>query len=128
MSEEYSPKPNQAPSTRSSPKPVEGMIDQAASVARSLIGEATDQATTTASELGGRARDAYDRAAEATKQAADVVDPFVRDRPYVTLGLAAALGLVTGLLLAGSGTRTVYVRGGRVGILPRRNTVGRWRE
>ena len=88
-------------------------IDDTSNKVQTLIGKAADQASASVGKLSDQAKNVYGRAAQTTQKAKDVVDPFVQERPYVALGLAAGAGLLLGLLLSGRGSRVIYVRGAR---------------
>jgi ElaB/YqjD/DUF883 family membrane-anchored ribosome-binding protein len=69
--------------------------DNMAGDARDAIGRATD-----------RAADTY----AAAREMAETVDPFVKDRPYLSLAFAAIAGLVIGGLFLPPGPKVVYVK------------------
>lgn len=71
------------------------------------VGQQVSAAAATATD---RAMDAYAGAVERFDRVADRVDPFVREKPYAALGLAAAAGLLAGLLLAGRGPKVIYLK------------------
>jgi ElaB/YqjD/DUF883 family membrane-anchored ribosome-binding protein len=73
------------------------------------IGKAADTVAATAVKVGDQAKDAYGAATERVQQAADMVDPLVKEQPYVALGLAAVAGLLLGMML-GRGPRVIYVK------------------
>jgi ElaB/YqjD/DUF883 family membrane-anchored ribosome-binding protein len=54
-------------------------------------------------QFTGQAKDRAD-------QVAQRVEPFVHDRPYVALRLAAALGFLIGVHMAGRGSRVIYIK------------------
>ena len=56
-----------------------------------------------------RARRAYKRTVSGMRAAAHTVDPFVKERPYVALGIGVATGLLLGLLWLGR-PKVIYVR------------------
>jgi ElaB/YqjD/DUF883 family membrane-anchored ribosome-binding protein len=75
------------------------------------------KAARTAENMTGDARDAIGRAAgraadtyAAARDMAESVDPFVKDRPYLSLAVAAMAGLVIGGLFLPPGPRVVYVK------------------
>jgi ElaB/YqjD/DUF883 family membrane-anchored ribosome-binding protein len=70
-----------------------------------------------ADDLTSEARDAIDRATDraadtyaAAREVVDRVNPFVKDRTYLSLGLAALAGLIIGGLFLPPGPRVVYVK------------------
>lgn len=88
----------------------QGHTEGAAGAAHDTISKASDIAHDAVSNVAGRAGQAYGRASDAVETARSRVDPFVREKPYAALGLAAGAGLVLGLLLAGTSVKTIYVR------------------
>ena len=74
------------------------------------VAKAGDQASETVAKLSDGAVDAYDRVYANARQISDTIDPFVQERPYAALAIAAALGVFVGLLLTARGPKVVYVR------------------
>ena len=89
---------------------VEGRGQDAVGWAQEAIGEAADHARVAAGRVADQAKNAYGRVTDQVQSARDVIDPFVDERPYAALAIAAAGGLLLGLLLAGRGPKVVYVR------------------
>ena len=89
---------------------LQGQVQAAAGAAHDTSTKAADTAHDAVSTVADRAGQAYGRAARAFASVRDRVDPFIEEKPYAALGMAAGVGLVVGLLLAGGGSRTVYVR------------------
>ncbi len=83
-----------------------GYIQEAAETVQEALGDVADRARAAAA----RASQAYDRVSNAAQSIADRVDPFVEERPYLAVGLAAALGLLVGVLIAGRGPKIIYVK------------------
>jgi ElaB/YqjD/DUF883 family membrane-anchored ribosome-binding protein len=55
--------------------------------------------------------DVYDQLTDkAQTVVTDQVDPFVKEKPFVALGLAATVGLLAGLLIAGGRPKVIYVK------------------
>lgn len=84
----------------------EGRVLGAAGAVREGVGQAADQAK----EALAKAKEAYARVSGAAQDAVDKVDPFVREQPFTALCLAAAAGLLVGLLMAGRGSKIVYLK------------------
>jgi len=84
--------------------------ETAAAAAKEIIGKATDRARAALESATDQVSDAYSRASDKAKDIADTVDPFVQEKPYLSLGLAVLGGFILGLLLAGRGPRTIYVK------------------
>jgi ElaB/YqjD/DUF883 family membrane-anchored ribosome-binding protein len=77
----------------------------------------TRRARRIADDLTNDARDTIDRAADravdtyaAAREVVGRVEPFVKDRTYLSLGLAALAGLIIGGLFLPPGPRVVYVK------------------
>ena len=85
---------------------VGGHVQEVAGSVQEALGQAADQAKAAVA----KATDAYGRASDTAHDIARRVEPFVEEQPYVALGLAAAVGLLVGLLIAGRGPKIVYVR------------------
>ena len=78
---------------------VQDGVNQAAEGAKAAVSKASEQA-----------RDIYGQAQQRVQSLTETINPFVKEQPYAALGIAAATGLVLGLLLAGRGPRVVYVK------------------
>ena len=81
---------------------VGGRIQEAAGSVQETLGQAAHKARAAASKAG----QAYGRVADVVGE----VDPFVRDRPYLTMALAVAAGLLIGLLISGRAPKVVYLK------------------
>jgi len=81
---------------------VGGRLQEAAGTVQETLGQAAHKAKAAASKAG----QAYGRVADVVAE----VDPFVRDRPYLTMALTVAAGLLIGLLIAGRGSKVVYLK------------------
>jgi ElaB/YqjD/DUF883 family membrane-anchored ribosome-binding protein len=88
---------------------VRGDILHAKGKANDLIGTAKDAVVHAADKAGGRARKVYVQAKDRVVGVTQRVEPFVQEKPYVALGLAAAVGLLVGVHLAGRNPRVIYV-------------------
>jgi ElaB/YqjD/DUF883 family membrane-anchored ribosome-binding protein len=86
-----------------------GKVQALAGKVQDAVGQTADQATETLSKLGDQTKEAYSRASQSAQKVADAVDPFVQERPYAAVAVAAGIGLILGLLLAGRGPRVIYV-------------------
>jgi len=91
---------------------VQDAIDEGAETASDKVSEIADRASEFVSKAGERVQDVYSRAAEQAQGVADTIDPFVQERPYAALAIAAGIGVVVGLLMAGRGPKIIYVDGG----------------
>jgi len=77
------------------------------------LAQAADQTRVAVSRIGDQAKDSYGMALERARTVAETVDPFVQKSPYAALAMAAGIGLVVGLLMAGRGPKVIYVKGGK---------------
>lgn len=85
---------------------IEGIADKVSE----HVAAAGDQASAAVEKVADGASSAYERAASGAHKAADTIEPLVQERPYAALGIAAGIGIVLGLLIAGRGPKVVYVR------------------
>jgi len=81
---------------------VSGHAQEAVGSVQEVLGKVADQARAAAST----ASEAYGRASDAARD----LSQRVEEQPFVSLALAAAVGLLVGLLIAGRGPKIVYVR------------------
>jgi uncharacterized protein YjbJ (UPF0337 family) len=88
----------------------EGDMQQMIGDVQDKITRAADKVATTAVKVGEQARDTYANVTIRVQRVADQVDPFIKEQPYLALGLAAVGGLMFGLLYAGRGPKIVYVK------------------
>jgi ElaB/YqjD/DUF883 family membrane-anchored ribosome-binding protein len=77
--------------------------------AQRRIGEAASYVSQAASKASAQAKDLYGDVAGRARKLADTVDPYVKDKPYATMGLVAVAGLLFGLIMAGRGPKVIYV-------------------
>ena len=84
---------------------------------QSLVGKLKDQApgmSQTISSAAGKAKDQakglYAQVVGRHDIAAARLDPFVRERPYTAISIAAATGLLAGLVWARGGSKVVYLK------------------
>lgn len=89
---------------------VEGNVQEMIGQVQDAIADAADTISATAVKVGDRARETYANVTVQVQRAADQVDPFVKQKPYAALGLAALGGVLFGLLFAGRGPKIIYVR------------------
>ncbi|HEY5107833.1 MAG TPA: hypothetical protein VII73_13875 [Caulobacteraceae bacterium] len=83
-----------------------GYIQEAAETVQDALSEVADRARAVAA----RASQAYGQVSDAAQGIAGRIDPFVEERPYLAVGLGAAVGLLVGLLIAGRGPKIIYVK------------------
>ena len=81
---------------------VEGHVQEAAGSVQDVLGDMADQARAAVAKAG----DTYGRVSGAARDIAQRVE----DQPYAAVGVAAAIGLLVGLLIAGRGPKVVYVK------------------
>ena len=89
------------------------LADKAKSVgaaAQDRLEQAADGVTEAAAKAQAKAKDLFDKASVRVRDVAGKVDPVVKDKPYVTLGVALGVGVVAGLLMGGRGPKVIEVR------------------
>jgi ElaB/YqjD/DUF883 family membrane-anchored ribosome-binding protein len=98
----------------------EGETRQVAGAAQEAVGKAKETVTRTAkrakeavASAADQVSDTYESLKERAQTVADTVDPFVQDKPYVALALAAIAGFLIGALLSGGGAKVIYIRPSR---------------
>jgi ElaB/YqjD/DUF883 family membrane-anchored ribosome-binding protein len=79
-----------------------GRVQEAAGSVQDALGQVADQARAAVSKAG----DAYGRASDGAHDIAQ----WVEEQPFVAVGLAAAIGLLAGLLIAERRPRIIYVK------------------
>ena len=84
--------------------------DGASGSAKAAIGKAADRARAAVTDFGDRAGDAYQLFRARAQDITETVDPFVRESPYLAVGVAALAGVILGALLFGGGSRVVYLK------------------
>ncbi len=94
----------------------DGKVKQVAGAAQKVLGQAKDKADAALHEARDKADAALSQAKDKAQDVVGDVETYTRDKPLMALGIAAGVGVVLGVLLAGGG-RTVYVRGHRSGWL-----------
>ena len=87
---------------RGGARKVEGHVQEAAGSVQDALGDVADQARAAVA----KASDAYGRVSDTARDIAKRVE----EQSYVAVGLAAAIGLLVGLLIAGRGPKVVYVK------------------
>ena len=94
-----------------------GEVRHFAGKAQDAVGVAGDAASRVAgvvrekvAKAGDHAADAYSDLVGRAQAAAERVEPFVKEKPYLAVGIAGLLGLVAGLVVAGRGPRVIYVK------------------
>ena len=81
-------------------------VDSASEVAGRVAGKVREQV----SRATDQAADAYATLKDKAQDVAQKVDPFVKEKPYLTVGLAALAGVVAGIMMAGRGPKVIYVK------------------
>ncbi len=89
---------------------LDGRVHELIGAAQDAISDAADKVSVASAQLGEQARNAYARINDGVHKTAEQVDPFVKEKPYAALGLAAVGGLFLGMLYAGRGPKIVYVK------------------
>jgi ElaB/YqjD/DUF883 family membrane-anchored ribosome-binding protein len=82
---------------------VKGVAEGAKDVMQAAAGQAAERAREMRNQLASTvesAKVAYQRLQDRTAAAARATDETIRDHPYETIGIAFALGLLVGVLVA----------------------------
>jgi ElaB/YqjD/DUF883 family membrane-anchored ribosome-binding protein len=94
-----------------------GTVNQLKGRARKAVGKAhnrldgfADQVADRVSKVGEQTRAVYDRTSRQAREVAQRVEPIVHERPYSSLGVALATGVILGLLLNSRGPKVIYVK------------------
>ncbi len=95
---------------RGGARQVEGKAQDVIGSAQDALGQVAELARSAVSKANDQAKNAYGRVSEAAQGVADKVNPFVKDKPSLALGIAAAAGLLAGLLFAGSRPVVVHFK------------------
>lgn len=77
----------------------EELLRQAASSTGERAAELRERAMTMLKQAKEKAQDLQDAVVDGTRRAARATDDYVHDHPWKAVGIAAAAGLVVGLLL-----------------------------
>jgi ElaB/YqjD/DUF883 family membrane-anchored ribosome-binding protein len=95
---------------RSTTGRIESVIGKAAEGATAKVTSLGERAAGAATRLSYQAQDAYGRASAKAQETAETVRPYVEQKPFQALGIAAGAGLVLGLLLRSRGPKVIYLR------------------
>ena len=79
-----------------------GHVQEAAGTAQDILEEAVEHMKSAASTAGR----VYGGVSDLTRQ----VGKLIEERSYLSVGVAAAIGLLAGLLIAGRGPKIIYVK------------------
>ena len=79
------------------------------SQAQRKIGEAAGAISDAAMKASHQAKDFYGEVSGKARQVVRQVDPYVKGKPYATMGVVAVTGLLLGLIMAGRGPKVIYV-------------------
>ena len=89
---------------------VEGSVQALIGQIQDGICDAADQISDAAIRAGETVRTVYADVNVRVQDAASRIDPFVKAKPYTALGIAAAGGLLLGMLYAGRGPKVVLIK------------------
>lgn len=79
------------------------------SSAQRKIGEAANHVSDAAMKASSQAKHLYGEVSSKARRVVREVDPYVKGKPYATMGMAAVAGLLFGLIMAGHGPKVIYV-------------------
>jgi ElaB/YqjD/DUF883 family membrane-anchored ribosome-binding protein len=88
---------------------VSDTAQSAGASAQRKIGEAAGYVSEAATKASAQAKDLYGEVSGHARKIAETVDPYVKGKPYATMGLVAVAGLLFGLIVAGRGPKVIYV-------------------
>jgi ElaB/YqjD/DUF883 family membrane-anchored ribosome-binding protein len=91
----------------------EGSAEEAFGVAKEKIIRTARKAKGAMADAADQASDAYESLRIQAQSVADTVDPFVKEKPYAALGVAALFGFIVGALFFAGGPKVIYVRPSR---------------
>ena len=87
-------------------KGADAMFRKKARAARRMADEMTDDAHDAIGRAADRAAETY----AAARDVAEQIDPFVKDRPYLSVAMGVMAGLVIGGLFLPAGPKVIYVK------------------
>jgi ElaB/YqjD/DUF883 family membrane-anchored ribosome-binding protein len=90
-----------------------GGAQEAVGKAKETVTRAAKQAKEAVASAADQVSDTYESLKEKALTVADTVDPFVQEKPYMALALAAFAGFLLGALLSGGGAKVIYIRPSR---------------
>jgi ElaB/YqjD/DUF883 family membrane-anchored ribosome-binding protein len=82
---------------------------EAISEAADRLVDASERVSLIARQFGDRAVDAYGKARVAAREVDSNLQPFIRERPYVTLVIAVGVGFLLARSLMSRGPKVIYV-------------------
>lgn len=91
-------------------KQVEGNAQAATGKAQEALNDAIEKVTALVAKLKDQVNDLYGQANDRAHKVAERVDPYVHENPYQAAGVALAVGLLAGLLIAGRGPKVIVVK------------------
>lgn len=62
-----------------------------------------------AMKASSQAKELYGEVTGKARKVVQQVDPYVKGKPYATMGMVAVAGLLLGLIMAGRGPKVIYV-------------------
>jgi len=79
---------------------IEKFLKESSSEASSMTQQVADKAKEMGAAVQERAGEAYEQVAERAQQGYDAVEEYVREKPLSALGMAFAIGILTGVYTA----------------------------
>ncbi len=93
---------------------LEGGLRQGLGAAEDMIGDATGDMSLRlrgkADQVIGRVQSAYGQAKDTAVETVDSVDAFVNERPYMTVAIAAVVGVAFGFMLGLGRPKVIVIR------------------
>jgi len=90
-----------------------GGVEEAVGKAKETVARTAKRAKAAVADAADQVADTYDSLRDTAQTVADTVDPFVKEKPYIALALAAFAGFLLGALLSGGGAKVIYIRPSR---------------
>ncbi|HEX3918418.1 MAG TPA: CsbD family protein [Caulobacteraceae bacterium] len=91
----------------------QGRVQEVVGVAKDALVKSALEARDFVTDTAHQATDAVSDIRDSARGVIDTVNPFVRDKPYAALALAALVGLIAGALLFGGGAKVIYIKPAR---------------
>jgi uncharacterized protein YjbJ (UPF0337 family) len=92
---------------------VEGKLQEAVGVAKDAIVKSAQEARDFVTDTANQASDAVSDLRDNAQGVIDTVNPFVREKPYAAMALAAVFGFIAGAIFFGGGAKVIYIKPAR---------------
>ena len=92
---------------------IEGATEDAIGKAKATIGKTAKMAREAVAGAADQAANTYKAVRKRAESMAGMVDPFVKEQPYIAVALAMVAGLILGALIGGGGAKVIYIKPAR---------------